>query len=91
MSYIEMKEWLDRQIAWREEGKRLKEFNSQICVIDTPNERKIHVNDIDVVANLMGEELVEEDWGEYVSRSFVYEGYTVYGLVKKENVQALSD
>ena len=92
MSYIEMKEWLDRQIAWREEGERLKEFNSQICVIDTPNERKIHVNDIDVVANLMGEELVEVyHSGEFVERRFMYEGYKVFGLVEKENVQALSD
>lgn len=92
MSYIEMKEWLDRQIKYREEGKRLKDFNSQICVIDTPNERKIHVSDIDAVADLMGAKLVEEDHcDEYVKRSFMYEGYTVYGLVDKYDTENLPD
>ena len=92
MSYIEMKKWLDRQIVHREEEKRIRDFNSQICVIDGTNEGRIQVSDIDVVADLMGKELVEEDCcDEYVRRSFMYEGYKVFGLVEKHDTQNLSD
>ena len=81
-----------RQISHREEGKRLKEFNSQIRVIDTPTENKIFVNDIDKVADLMGEKLVEVyHSGEFVERRFMYEGYAVFGLVEKHDTQNLSD
>ncbi len=92
MSYIDIKEFLDRQIAWKEEGESIKDFNSQIRVYGIPEARRIHMNDIDVVADLMGMELVEEDHcEEYVERSFMYKGYTVFGLVEKYDTQNLSD
>ena len=77
MSYIEMKEWLDRQIAWREEGKRLKEFNSQIYIRGLFLESCILMSEIKVVADMLGVELKEERYEHDVRYSFPYKGYTV--------------
>ena len=75
MSYIEVKEWLDKQIAWREEGKKLKEFNSQIRIRGLFLE-DILISEIKVVADLLGVELKEEKYEHDVRYSFSYKGYT---------------
>lgn len=76
MSYIDIKDFLDKQIAWREEGKRLRDFNSQIRIralfLDD-----ILISEIKVVADILGVELKEEKYEHDVRYSFPYKGYTV--------------
>lgn len=81
MGYTDIKEWLDAQIAWRNEGLALKEFNAEIDVIDTPSEKKIHLWNIKMAADIMGVELQE---GKQVGKNkvtyFMYRGYKIFGM-----------
>ena len=56
MDYTSIKEWLDKQVAWRKEGATLKDFDSQIGVIDVGNceSKQIHLYKADVVADMLG-------------------------------------
>ena len=86
MDYASMKEWLDKQVAWRNEGAALKDFNSQIGVIDVSNceSKQIHLYKADVVADMLGIELQCEPWDEGIDcLYFMYEGYKVFCLRNK--------
>lgn len=88
MEYAEIKEWLDKQIAWRNEGISIKDFNSQIGVIDSNfvQEKDIHLWKADIVADILGVELQREEFNEeYDQLYFMYKGYKVYGLRERKN------
>ena len=88
MDYTSIKEWLDKQVAWRKDGAALKDFNSQIGVIDVSNceSKQIHLYKADVVADMLGIDLQCEPWdeeNEYLY--FLYEGYKVFCLRDKKD------
>lgn len=88
MDYTSIKEWLDKQVAWRKEGVALKDFNSQIGVIDISNceDKQIHLYKADVAADMLGMELQCEPLDEeYDCLYFMYEGYKVFCLRDKEH------
>lgn len=88
MDYVSIKEWLDKQVAWRKEGAALKDFNSQIGVIDVHNceDKQIHLYKTDVVADVLGVEMQREPWDEENDcLYFMYEGYKVFCLGVKEH------
>lgn len=89
MEYAELKEWLDKQVAWRNEGLSIKDFNGQISIIDfgLTDEKSIHLVNVDVVADILGVELQIEEFVEGLDRLyFMYEGYKVFYLVERKNV-----
>lgn len=87
MGFAEIKDWLDKQIAWRNEGAALKKFNSQIEAIDVPAERKIHLWETELAADLLGEEVQREHHGEeFVCLYFMYKGYKVFCLRDRRDV-----
>ena len=83
---VEVMEWLDAQIAWREAAKASKYLDNHIRACDTPEERMIHVYDgVVQLADVLGKELLrEEHTKDYEYLYFEYKGYTVFGLVPKE-------
>ena len=83
---VEVMEWLDAQIAWREAAKASKYLDNHICTCDAPEGRMIHVYDgVFQLADVLGKELLrEEHCDEYDRMHFEYEGYDIYGLVPKE-------
>lgn len=86
MGFTDIKEWLDKQIAWRNEGAALKNFNSQIEVIDIPNCecKQIHLYKAENVADILGIEMKREPYcEEYDCLYFMYEGYKVFCLKDK--------
>ena len=86
MGFAEVKEWIDKQIAIRNEMATLEEFNSQIRVIDTRFrfDKDMHIAGIDEVADILGVEIYIEDHSEDFERYyFMYEGYKVFELVEK--------
>ena len=88
MDYVSIKEWLDKQVAWRKEGAALKDFNSQIGVIDVHNceNKQIHLYKADVVADVLGVEMQREPRDEENDcLYFMYEGYKVFCLRGKEH------
>lgn len=83
MGFVEIKEWLDKQIAWRNEGIALKHLNSRIEALDIHFDeyKELHCWNADVVADILGIELQRE----YFDRGsdqlyFMYEGYKVFCL-----------
>lgn len=88
MDYTSIKEWLDKQVAWRKEGAALKDFDSQIGVIDVGNceSKQIHLYKADVVADMLGIDLQCEPWDEENEcLYFLYEGYKVFCLRDKKD------
>lgn len=88
MEYAELKEWLDKQVAWRNEGIALKNFNSRIDALDVHFDeyREIHIYDADVVSDILGIDLQREHFNEeYDQLYFMYEGYKVFCLRNKED------
>ena len=84
MGFAEIKDWLDKQIAWRNEGAALKDFNSQITAIDVPAEKKIHLWEAELVAGILGIKMQREPYcEEYDCLYFMYEGYKVFCLKDK--------
>ena len=84
MGFADIKDWLDKQIAWRNEGAALKDFNSQIKAIDVPAEKKIHLWDAELVACILGIKMQREPYyEEYDCLYFMYEGYKVFCLKDK--------
>lgn len=85
MGYTDMKEWLDVQIAWREVGMSLKAFDDEIEVIDIPREKRIHLWNVKMAADVMGMELQEEkDLEEDKIMYFMYRGYKIHGYEVKK-------
>ena len=88
MDYTSIKEWLDKQVAWRKEGAALKDFYSQIGVIDVSNceDKQIHLYKADVAADMLGIELQSEPWDEGIDcLFFMHKGYKVFCLRDKED------
>lgn len=88
MDFASIRDWLDKQVAWRKEGAALKNFNSQIRVIDVESceIKQIHLRKVDVVADILGTEIQREPWDEeYDCLYFMYEGYKVFCLRDKEH------
>ena len=86
MGFVEIKEWLDKQVATRNDMAASEEFNSQIRVIDTRfrSEKDIHIVGIKEVADMLGVKICVEDYSELLERCyFMYEGYKVFELVDK--------
>ena len=81
MGMAEAMEWLDKQIAWREEARCLKKFNGQISVCDEPEEKQIQIfGDIIVLSDLVGEKLMYEKADDKGILYFMYKGYKVFQL-----------
>ena len=86
MEFAVIKEWLDKQIAWRNDGIALKKFNSQIEALDIQFDeyKSLHCWGADVVANNLGIELQRERFdNETDLLYFMYEGYKVFCLKDK--------
>lgn len=89
MGFVEVKEWLDKQIAWRNEGIALKNLNSRIEVLDIHFDecKEVHCWGADVVADILGRELEREYFNEESDcLYFMYEGYKVFCLKDKADV-----
>ena len=87
MGFVEIKEWLDKQVAIRNEMAASEEFSSRIRVIDTRfrTEKNIHIVGIKEVADMLGVKTRVEDYTEHLVRCyFIYEGYEVFELVDKD-------
>lgn len=83
MGFVEIKEWLDKQIAWRNEGIALKCLNSHIEALDIRFDeyKELHCWNADVVADILGIELQKECFGRGIDcLYFMYEGYKVFCL-----------
>lgn len=84
MEFAEIKDWLDKQIAWRNDGAALKKFNSQIEALDVPAEKRIHLWETELAADLLGVKMQREPYcEEYDCLYFMYEGYKVFCLKDK--------
>lgn len=84
MGFVEIKDWLDKQVAIRNEMAALEKFNSHIRAIDTRFrfEKDIHIVGIEKVADMLGVEIcVEERDEDSEYYYFMYEGYRVFEVV----------
>lgn len=84
-SKSEVEQWLDAQVAWRDQGKKLQTFNSDIRVIDANYMDGIHCNNAALLAEMLGVKLYITEHSENLEyHNFWYKGYKVYSLEDKQ-------
>lgn len=76
-------EWLDKQIAWREEGKKLARLEDvAVCDVTQVEEDEIQVRGITFLAEMLGKRMLYQQFEKGGILYFVYKGYKIYEYKK---------